>query len=272
MDITNLKLENLKENLRNIKSAIIAFSGGVDSTFLLKVAHDILEDKIISVTAASSTYPKRELEEAKKYAKSIGVRHIIIQSEELDIKGYKENPVGRCYYCKKELFSKLKKIAEENNVAYILDGANLDDTKDFRPGMKAAEELGILSPLKEAELTKEDIRNLSKKMGLPTWNKPSFACLSSRFPYGNEINSQKLKMVEDAEQFLLDLGFKQVRVRHHNEIARIEVDPEERYKFFNVNLMDKIGKKLKEIGFTYVTLDMLGYKTGSMNAVLKNSK
>jgi uncharacterized protein len=272
MDITNLKLEDLKENLRNIKSGVIAFSGGVDSTFLLKIAHDILEDKVIAVTAASSTYPKRELEEAKKYARSIGIRHLIIESEELEIKGYKENPVDRCYYCKKELFSKLKKIAEENNAAYVLDGANLDDTGDFRPGMKAAKELGILSPLKEAELTKEDIRNLSKRMGLSTWNKPSSACLSSRFPYGNEINSQKLKMVEDAEQFLLDLGFKQVRVRHHNEIARIEVEPEERAKFFNVDLMDKVGQKLKEIGFTYVTLDLLGYKTGSLNAVLKDAK
>lgn len=273
MYITNLKLEDLKENLRkNIKSAVIAFSGGVDSTFLLKIAHDILEDKIIAVTATSSAYPKRELEEAKKYARLIGVKHLIIESEELDIKGYRENPINRCYYCKKELFSKLKKIAEENNVAYILDGANLDDTGDFRPGMRASKELGVLSPLKEAELTKEDIRKLSKKMGLPTWNKPSFACLASRFPYGNEINSQKLKMVEEAEQFLLNLGFKQVRVRHHNEIARIEVAPEERDKFFNINLMDEVGKKLKEIGFTYVTLDLLGYRTGSMNAVLKDIK
>ncbi|MHC6180440.1 ATP-dependent sacrificial sulfur transferase LarE [Clostridium sp. JNZ X4-2] len=267
----NTKLKTLKENLKSLESVLIAFSGGVDSTFLLKVAHDVLQDKVLAVTATSSTYPKRELNEAKKYAKSIGVRHIIIPSEELDIKGYSQNPVNRCYYCKKELYSKLKKVAEENGIKFLLDGSNFDDIGDYRPGMKAARELGVLSPLKEAKLTKEDIRTYSKGMSLPTWNKPSFACLSSRFPYGNEINSKKLKMVEDAEQFLLDLDFKQVRVRHHGEIARIEVAPEERIKFFNLDMMNKVGKKLKELGFTYVTLDILGYKTGSMNAVLKKA-
>ncbi|MCH3964393.1 MAG: ATP-dependent sacrificial sulfur transferase LarE [Clostridium sp.] len=262
------KLEALKKNIRNLGSAAVAFSGGVDSTFLLKVAHDVLGDNVIAVTATSSTYPKRELNEAKRYAKSIGARHIIIESEELDIKGYAQNPVNRCYYCKKELFSKLKNVARENEIDYVLDGSNLDDTGDYRPGMEAAKELGVVSPLKEAELTKDDIRKFSKELGLPTWNKPSFACLSSRFPYGNEINSRKLKMVEDAEQFLLDLGFRQVRVRHHGQIARIEVSPEERSRFFDLDLMDKVGNRLKEIGFTYVTLDILGYKTGSMNAVL----
>lgn len=266
------KLETLKEDLINLRSAVVAFSGGVDSTFLLKVAHDILGDNVLAVTAASSTYPKRELNEAKRYAEDMGVKHMIIQSEELDIKGYAKNPINRCYYCKKELFSKLKDIAAKNNIMYVLDGANLDDTGDYRPGMEAAKELGIISPLKNAKMTKNDIRKFSKEMGLPTWNKPSFACLSSRFPYGNEINRQKLKMVEDSEQFLLDLGFKQVRVRHHGEIARIEVSPEERSKFFNLDIMDKVGKKLKKIGFTYVTLDMLGYKSGNMNAVLKQTK
>lgn len=263
------KLEILKENLKNIKSCIIAFSGGVDSTFLLKVAHDVLGDSAVAVTATSSTYPKRELEEAKKYAKSFGAKHIIIESEELHIKGYSKNPTNRCYYCKKELFSKLKRVAEENNLKWVLDGSNLDDVGDYRPGMEAAKELGVLSPLKDAKFSKEDIRKFSKELGLPTWNKPSFACLSSRFPYGREINSQKLKMVEDAEQFLLDIGFRQVRVRHHGEIARIEVSPEERSKLFDVNLMDKVGNKLKEFGFTYVTMDLLGYKTGSMNETIK---
>lgn len=263
------KLKILKENLKSLESVLIAFSGGVDSTFLLKVAHDVLQNKVIAITATSSTYPKRELMEAKKYAKSIGVQHIIVESEELDIKGYSQNPVNRCYYCKKELFSKLKKVADENGIRHILDGSNFDDIGDYRPGMEAARELGVISPLKEAELTKEEIRAYSKEMGLPTWNKPSFACLSSRFPYGNEINSKKLKMVEDAEQFLLDLGFRQVRVRHHGKIARIEVAPEERIKFFNLDVMDKVGNKLKEIGYTYVTLDILGYKTGNMNAVLE---
>ncbi|MBP2033260.1 uncharacterized protein J2Z42_001963 [Clostridium algifaecis] len=263
------KLELLKENLKKFESAVVAFSGGVDSTFLLKVAHEVLGNNVIAVTATSSTYPKRELNEAKKYAKSMEVKHIIINSEELDIKGYAKNPVNRCYYCKKELFSKLQNVAKENGAKYVFDGSNLDDTGDYRPGMEAAKELGVVSPLKDAKLTKDDIRAYSKEMGLPTWNKPSFACLSSRFPYGNEINSKKLKMVEDSEQFLLDLGFKQVRVRYHGQIARIEVAPDERSKFFDLDIMDKVGKKLKEIGFTYVTLDVSGYKTGSMNAGLK---
>ncbi|MBV4437140.1 ATP-dependent sacrificial sulfur transferase LarE [Clostridium tyrobutyricum] len=264
------KLDTLKENIKKMQSAAIAFSGGVDSTFLLKVAHDVLGDNVIAITATSSTYPKRELDEARKYAKSMGVKHIIIESEELDIEGYAKNPVNRCYYCKKELFSKLRNIAKENDINYVLDGSNLDDTGDYRPGMEAAKELGIVSPLKEAKLTKDDIRTFSREMDLPTWNKPSFACLSSRFPYGNKITSKKLKMVEDAEQFLLDLGFRQVRVRCHDTIARIEVAPEERSKFFDLSLMDKVGNKFREIGFTYVTLDILGYKTGSMNAVLKS--
>ncbi|MBV4418535.1 ATP-dependent sacrificial sulfur transferase LarE [Clostridium tyrobutyricum] len=264
------KLDILKENIKKMQSAAIAFSGGVDSTFLLKVAHDVLGNNVIAITATSSTYPKRELDEAKKYARNMGVKHIIIESEELDIEGYAKNPVNRCYYCKKELFSKLRNIAKENDINYVLDGSNLDDTGDYRPGMEAAKELGIVSPLKEAKLTKDDIRTFSREMNLPTWNKPSFACLSSRFPYGNKITSKKLKMVEDAEQFLLDLGFRQVRVRCHDTIARIEVAPEERSKFFDLSLMDKVGNKFREIGFTYVTLDILGYKTGSMNAVLKS--
>ncbi|AND85448.1 ATP-dependent sacrificial sulfur transferase LarE [Clostridium tyrobutyricum] len=264
------KLDTLKENIKKLQSVAIAFSGGVDSTFLLKVAHDVLGDNVIAITATSSTYPKRELDEARKYAKSMGVKHIIIESEELDIEGYAKNPVNRCYYCKKELFSKLRNIAKENDINYVLDGSNLDDTGDYRPGMEAAKELGIVSPLKEAKLTKDDIRTFSREMNLPTWNKPSFACLSSRFPYGNKITSKKLKMVEDAEQFLLDLGFRQVRVRCHDTIARIEVAPEERSKFFDLSLMDKVGNKFRELGFTYVTLDILGYKTGSMNAVLKS--
>ncbi|WP_039656001.1 ATP-dependent sacrificial sulfur transferase LarE [Clostridium tyrobutyricum] len=264
------KLDILKENIKKMQSAAIAFSGGVDSTFLLKVAHDVLGNNVIAITATSSTYPKRELDEAKKYARNMGVKHIIIESEELDIEGYAKNPVNRCYYCKKELFSKLRNIAKENDINYVLDGSNLDDTGDYRPGMEAAKELGIVSPLKEAKLTKDDIRIFSREMDLPTWDKPSFACLSSRFPYGNKITSKKLKMVEDAEQFLLDLGFRQVRVRCHDTIARIEVAPEERSKFFDLSLMDKVGNKFREIGFTYVTLDILGYKTGSMNAVLKS--
>ncbi|WP_238915569.1 ATP-dependent sacrificial sulfur transferase LarE [Clostridium sp. YIM B02555] len=262
------KFQLLKDNIKKRGSAAIAFSGGVDSTFLVKVAHEVLGDKVIAVTATSSTYPERELKEAIKYAKNIGIKHLIISSEELDIEGFASNPKNRCYYCKKELYTKIKEVAKENNVEYVFDGSNLDDNGDYRPGMQAARELEVISPLKEANITKDDIRALSKELGLPTWNKPSFACLSSRFPYGKKITIPKLKMVEEAEQFLLDMGIRQVRVRHHGEIARIEVSPEERIKFFDVEVMDKIGEKFKYIGFAYVTLDILGYRTGSMNEVL----
>ncbi|MDD7792833.1 ATP-dependent sacrificial sulfur transferase LarE [Clostridium sp. 'White wine YQ'] len=266
------KYESLKNIIKEHGSAAIAFSGGVDSTFLMKVAHEVLGDKLIAVTATSSTYPERELNEAIKYAKDMGVKHIIISSEELDIEGFASNPKNRCYYCKKELFTKIGEVALENGVEFVFDGSNLDDTGDFRPGMQAAKELAVVSPLKLANLTKKDIRDLSKELQLPTWNKPSFACLSSRFPYGNKITIDKLKMVEKAEQFLLDMGITQVRVRHHGEIARIEVEPSEREKFFSIEVMDNIGNEFKKIGFTYVTLDMLGYRTGSMNEVLTENE
>ncbi|MBB6216305.1 uncharacterized protein HNQ80_002404 [Anaerosolibacter carboniphilus] len=270
------KLIKLKEFLRNLKSAVIAFSGGVDSTFLLKVAHEVLGDQVIAVTARSSTYPERELNEAKQYAKDMGVKHIVIVSEELEIEGFSKNPTNRCYFCKHELFSKVRDVANEHHMLHVLDGSNYDDLGDFRPGMHAAKELHVVSPLREMGLTKDDIRVLSKDMELPTWNKPAFACLSSRFPYGQEITPEKLKMVDLAEQYLLDLGFRQIRVRHHDQIARIEVASTEREKFFDIKVMDQIGTKLKEIGFTYVTLDILGYRTGSMNEVLsediKNNK
>lgn len=262
------KYQILKENIKKRGSAAIAFSGGVDSTFLVKVAHEVLGDNMIAITATSSTYPERELKEAIQYAKDMGVKHLIISSEELDIEGFASNPTNRCYYCKKELFTKIKDIAKEHNVGYVFDGSNLDDTGDYRPGMQAARELEVVSPLKEANLTKAEVRELSKELDLPTWNKPAFACLSSRFPYGNKITAPKLKMVDEAEQFLLDMGIRQVRVRHHGEIARIEVAPEERVRFFDERVMDRIGERFKEIGFTYVTLDILGYRTGSMNEIL----
>ncbi|MDF2547808.1 MAG: hypothetical protein K0R93_2706 [Anaerosolibacter sp.] len=264
------KLIKLKEFLGNLKSAAIAFSGGVDSTFLLKVAHEVLGDQVIAVTARSSTYPEREFIEAKKYAETMGAKHIIIVSEELEIEGFAKNPTNRCYYCKHELFTKVRDVANEHHMLHVLDGSNYDDLGDFRPGMHAAKELHVISPLREIGLTKDDIRVLSKDMDLPTWNKPAFACLSSRFPYGQEITPEKLKMVDLAEQYLLDLGFRQIRVRHHDQIARIEVASSEREKFFDINIMDQIGAKFKEIGFTYVTLDILGYRTGSMNEVLSD--
>ncbi|MBU3188102.1 ATP-dependent sacrificial sulfur transferase LarE [Clostridium bowmanii] len=266
------KFQKLKDNLKDLGSVAIAYSGGVDSTFLLKVAADVLGDSVIAITAKSSTYPEREFKEAVKYIEGIGAKHIVIISEELEIEGFAKNPVNRCYYCKKELFSKIRKVADDNNINAVLDGSNADDVSDFRPGMKAARELEVISPLKDAGFTKNDIRVLSKKLGVPTWNKPAFACLSSRFPYGNEITVEKLSMVERAEQFLMDLGFRQIRVRHHEDIARVEVNAEEREKFFNIELMDKVGNELKSIGFKYVTLDLLGYRTGSMNEVLSETE
>lgn len=268
----DLKFQKLKDNIQKLGSVAIAYSGGVDSTFLLKVAADVLGNKVIAITAKSSTYPEREFKEAVKYIETIGAKHIVIISEELEIEGFASNPVNRCYYCKKELFSKIRKVADDNNINAVLDGSNADDVGDFRPGMKAAKELEVISPLKDAGLTKNDIRELSKRLGVPTWNKPSFACLSSRFPYGNEITVEKLSMVERAEQFLMDLGFKQIRVRHHGDIARVEVNAEDRNKFFSIEMMDKVANELKSIGFKYVTLDLLGYRTGSMNEVLSDKE
>ncbi len=266
------KYKLLQDNIKSRGSAAIAFSGGVDSTFLVYAAHEVLGNKLIAVTATSSTYPERELKEAIQYAKDMGVKHIIINSEELDIEGFAQNPKNRCYYCKKELFTKIARVAKDNEVEYIFDGSNIDDTGDYRPGMQAARELKVVSPLKESGLTKEDIRELSRKLNLPTWDKPAFACLSSRFPYGTQITKPKLKMVEEGEQFLLDMGIRQIRVRHHGDIARIEVSPEEREQFFDIKVMDNISNKFKQIGFTYVTLDMSGYRTGSMNEVLSSEE
>lgn len=268
----DLKFKNLKDSIQGLGSVAIAYSGGVDSTFLLKVAADVLGNKVIAITAKSTTYPEREFKEAVKYIGDIGAKHIVIISEELEIEGFAKNPIDRCYFCKKELFSKVRKVADDNNINAVLDGSNADDVSDYRPGMKAASELRVISPLKDAGLTKDNIRELSKRLGLPTWNKPAFACLSSRFPYGNEITVEKLSMVERAEQFLLDIGFRQIRVRHHGDIARVEVNAEERNKFFSTEMMDKVANELKNIGFKYVTLDLLGYRTGSMNEVLSEKE
>jgi pyridinium-3,5-biscarboxylic acid mononucleotide sulfurtransferase len=262
------KLIKLEEDIRNMGSLAVSFSGGVDSTFLLKVASDVLGNKALAVTARSSTYPEREYKEAEAFAKTLGVKHIVIVSEELEIEGYSENPVNRCYFCKHELFEKVKEVAKQNGMRYVADGSNLDDLGDYRPGMQAVKELEVVSPLKAAEMTKDDIRLLSKEMGLPTWNKPAFACLASRFPYGQKITKEKLAMVDKAEQFLLDLGFRQVRVRHHGDLARIEVGAPELSRFFDEELIEKVYTEFKKIGFTYVSLDLKGYRTGSMNETI----
>lgn len=266
---SHVKLEKLKHHLQSLQSVAVAFSGGVDSTFLLKVADEVLGDQVIAVTARSSTYPERECNEACDYANKFGVKHITIVSEELEIKGFSDNPVNRCYFCKNELFSKTKEVANQNGVRYVLDGCNADDLGDYRPGMKAAKELGVVSPLLECGMTKEDIRYLSREAELPTWDKQAFACLSSRFPYGSKITVDKLEMVDKAEQFLLDAGLKNVRVRHHGDIARVEVARDERNKFFSEEFLDSVNTAFKEIGFTYTALDLKGYRTGSMNENLK---
>jgi uncharacterized protein len=261
-------LKRLECHIEKMGSLAVAYSGGVDSTFLLKVAHDVLQDRVIAVTARSSTYPEREFEEAAEFARSAGIKHIVIQSEELEIEGFTNNPPNRCYLCKYELFSKIKEVAEKYRIRYIVEGSNIDDLGDYRPGMQAIKELGIISPLKDAGLGKDAIRKLSKQMGLPTWDKSAFACLASRFPYGVKITRDKLAMVDRAEQYLLNLGFKQVRVRHHGDTARIEVAEAERLKFFDLELMENIYKQFQKIGFAYTALDLKGYRTGSMNEVI----
>lgn len=266
------KLKQLEQHIKQIGSLAVAYSGGVDSTFLLKLAHNLLQDQVIAITARSSTYPERELNKAAEFTRSIGIQNIVMHFDELEIEGFANNPPNRCYLCKYELFSRIKEQTGKHNIQFIAEGSNIDDLGDYRPGMQALKELGIISPLKDAGLGKYEIRILSKQMGLPTWDKPAFACLASRFPYGMKITREKLAMVDRAERYLIELGFKQVRVRHHGDTARIEVFENERLNFFDLELMDKVYKQFHEIGFAYASLDLKGYRTGSLNEVIDTKK
>lgn len=268
MNELKMKYESLREYIKSLESVAVAFSSGVDSTFLLKIAHDVLGNKAVAVTARSCSFPERELNEAINFTKENGIEHIIVESEELDIEGFSENPINRCYLCKSELFTKMIGVAKNKGLNEIIEGSNMDDMGDYRPGLEAVKELHIKSPLRKVGLNKDEIRQLSKELGLPTWEKQSFACLSSRFPYGESITEEKLKMVDEAEQLLLDLGFRQVRVRHHNTLARIEIDEKEFTRMMDSEIRSLIYKRFKEIGFTYVSLDIMGYRTGSMNETL----
>ncbi|KHE93260.1 MAG: ATP-dependent sacrificial sulfur transferase LarE [Candidatus Scalindua rubra] len=266
------RLSKLKAIVSELESVVVAFSGGVDSTLVAKVCYDTLKDKSMAVTARSETYPDFEFKEAQKLAREIGIKHLVIDTSELAIEGFANNPPERCYFCKTELFGKLKDIAKEQGFLNVADGANLDDTQEFRPGLQASKELNVRSPLKEAGLAKKGVREVSKMLNLPNWNKPAYACLSSRFPYGQSITEEKLSMVSDAEKYLRDLGMIQFRVRHHETIARIEVLPEDIHILTSSPAREELAAKFKEIGFTYVTLDLEGYRSGSMNEILSETE
>lgn len=266
------KYEELKNLLQKMRKVLVAFSGGVDSTFLLKVAHDLLGDEVLAVVASSEIYPQKERKEALKLAGELGVRCRVVETHQLENPDFSQNPPQRCYFCKKELFSELNTIARSQGIPYVLDGSNYEDIRDFRPGLEAVDELGGRSPLKEVGLVKEEIRLLSRKLGLPTWNKPSFACLSSRFPYYSEIDSPSLRRVERAENYLRKLGFSQFRVRHHGQTARIEIMPSEFTKLMQEATRKRIVRNFKKWGYVYVTLDLEGYRSGSMNEPLLPDK
>ncbi|MGB6864502.1 MAG: ATP-dependent sacrificial sulfur transferase LarE [Candidatus Aminicenantaceae bacterium] len=269
---TQRKYDELKAVLQEMRSVLVAFSGGVDSTFLVKVAQDVLGDQIFAVIASSESYPKKETQGAIELANKLNIPHMVIRTRELDNPDFSNNPPDRCYHCKTELFSRMKEIAAKKGISFVLDGSNFDDMDDYRPGLLACEELGIKSPLKEVGLGKEEIRVLSKQMDLPTWNKPSLACLASRFPYNSEIDKASLEQVAKAEEYLWSLGFSQVRVRHHGQIARVEVDPEGVHRLLEPDLRAKIVENLKRLGYAYVTLDLAGYRTGSMNEPLSEEE
>lgn len=263
------KYQKLRQLLSSLKKVLVAFSGGVDSTFLLYVSKEVLGmNNVLAVMAESPTYPKDEIELAKQLAQTLGVDYLVIKTDEFLDQNFVSNPQDRCFYCKRELFMKLNVLAKDKGIDYVVDGSNLDDLADYRPGSQAKQELGVRSPLQEAGLRKEEIRQLSKTFGLSTWDKPAYACLASRIPYGTKITQDLLARIEEGEKFLRSLGFKQLRVRHHASLVRIEVENDDLGKIMSPRIMDEIAKKFEELGYTYVTLDLKGYRTGSMNETL----
>lgn len=264
------KYERLQAILRELGAVAIGLSGGVDSTLLTKVAYDVLGDRCLAVIGKSEAFPEGEIEEALQLAHQIGVRVRVVPTHELHNPLFQVNRPDRCYHCKTELFSVLRQVADEEGITYIADGSHADDTGDYRPGMRAAQERGVRSPLLEADLTKSDIRTLAKHLELPIWDKPSFACLSSRFPYGTVISRELLQKVDKAERFMRELGFRQVRVRHHDTIVRIEVEPCDFERV--LQHAPQIVAHMKSLGYLYVALDLEGYRSGKMNDALRGEK
>jgi len=262
------KLDRLEEIISGMGSVAVGFSGGVDSSLLLVVAHNVLGDRVMAVTEADASVPERELKETVEFCRDRGIRHVICRFDPLKEEGYRHNGPDRCYFCKRGIFTEIKRIAAENGIACVAEGSNLDDLGDYRPGLKAVEELAVRSPLREAGLTKQDIRLISKALALPTWSKPAYACLASRFVYGEEITEEKLRMIDAAEQFLIELGFLEERVRIHGSMARIEVAAKDIERLASPKIREAVYKKFRELGFLFVAVDMHGYSTGSMNATL----
>jgi uncharacterized protein len=260
-----LKMENLVHHLADLDSLLVAFSGGVDSAFLLVMARQALGEKVVAATASSIIHPVRETAEAKDFAREHGIFHVVFPSEELSISGFAANGPDRCYLCKQSLFEKIFEIAREKNIKHVAHGANLDDLADYRPGFRAAKEAGVIAPLIDAQLGKEEVRFLSREMGLSTWDKPAMPCLATRFPYGSPITEENLKKVEDAESFLVEQGFKVVRVRHHGSVARVEIGRSEMEKIMDEGLGKAIVEEFRKIGFEHVALDLEGHVSGSLN-------